>query len=79
MNIVHSVRNKARWFHAFLGTSVMPDPDRTLATLIYRKFTHTDKYLNQDSHHIVAKYIVVNTLTHRGRTVCSNPQLPEKQ
>ena len=46
---------------------------------MYRKRTHTDLYLQWDSHHtIVAKYSVVNTLHHRARAVCCNPQLLKK-
>ena len=42
--------------------------------------THTDLYLQWDSHHhLYAKYSVINTLKHRGRTVCSNQQLLKKQ
>ena len=40
------------------------------------KPTHTDMYLQWDSHHTTAaKYSVVNTLYHRARAVCSNQQL----
>ena len=42
--------------------------------------TLTDLYLQSDSHHTTAeKYSVVNTLHHRARAVCSNPQLLEKE
>ena len=47
---------------------------------MYRKPTHTNLYLQWDSHHtIAAKYSVVNTLHHRARAVCSNPQLLKKE
>ena len=37
---------------------------------------HTDQYLQWDSHHhLSAKYSVISTLTHRAKTVCSNPEL----
>ena len=42
--------------------------------------THTDLYLQWDSHHNVTyKYSVANTLTHRARAVCSNPQLLKEE
>ena len=38
-----------------------------------------DKYLQWDSHHhLLAKYSVISTLTHRAKTVCSNPELLQK-
>ena len=44
------------------------------------KATHTDFYLQWDSHHTIsAKYSVVNTLHHRTRAVCSSPQLLQKE
>ena len=37
---------------------------------------HMDQYLWWDSHHyLVAKFSVINTLTHRARTVCTKPEL----
>ena len=57
-----------------LDTLVIPQPDGSLNTTVYRKPTHTDLYLQWDSHHtIAAKYSVLNTLHHRARAVCSNP------
>ena len=60
----------------FLDTLMMPEPDRTLATTSCRKPTHIDQYLQWHNHHnITVKYSVVNTLTHRAKTLCSNPEL----
>ena len=43
---------------------------------MYRNPTHTDQYLQWDSHHhLSAKFSVINTLIHRAKTVCSNPEL----
>ena len=54
----------------FLDTVVMPQPDNSLLTSVYRKFTHTDLYLQWDSHHhLSAKYNVISTLKHTARTV----------
>ena len=49
----------------FLDTLVMPQPDGSINTIVFRKPTHTDKYLHWDSyHHISAKCSVTNTLRH---------------
>ena len=59
-----------------MDTLVTPSSDGSLSTKVYRKPTHTDLYLQCDSHHtIAAKYSVVNTLHHGDRAVCSNQQL----
>ena len=48
----------------FLDILVTPGPDSILLTLVYRKPTHTDQYLNWDSHHnLSAKYGAFNTDT----------------
>ena len=44
------------------------------------KPTHTDQYLQWDSHHhLSAKFSVIQTLSHRASTVCSNPELLQKE
>ena len=64
----------------FLDTLVTPQDDGTLTTSVYRKPTHTDLYLQWDSHHNLAcKYSVINTLTHRAKAVCSNSKLLEEE
>ena len=64
---------------SFLDTLVIPQPDGSLSTTVYRKPTHPDLYLQCDSHHtIAAKYSVVNILCHRAKAACSNSQLLEK-
>ena len=48
----------------FLDTLVTSQEDGTLTTRVYRKPTHSDLYLQWDSHHNLAfKYSVINTLT----------------
>ena len=60
----------------FLDILVTPQEDGTLTSKVYRKPTHTDQYLQWDSHHNLAcKYSVINTLTHRAKAACSNSQL----
>ena len=43
---------------------------------MYHKPTHTDHYLQEDSHHnLSATYSVIGTLTHRAKTVCTTLEL----
>ena len=61
---------------SFLDILVTPKVDGTFSTKVYRKPTHTDQYLQWDSNHnLASKYSVINTLTHRARTLCSTPEL----
>ena len=53
----------------FLDTLVTAKGDGSLSTSIYRKPTHTNQYLQWDSHHAIAnKYSVINSLLHRAKT-----------
>ena len=64
----------------FLDILVTPGRDGSLSTSVYRKPTHTDLYLQWDSHHtLTSKYSVIGTLQHRANTICSNPQLLHKE
>ena len=64
----------------FLDTTVKPEADGTLSTTVDRKSTHTDQYLQWDSHHhLSAKFSVICTLSHRASTVCSKPELLQKE
>ena len=64
----------------FLDTIVKPEADGTLSITVYRKPTHTDQYLQWDSHHhLSAKFSVIHTLSHTAQTVCSKPELPQKE
>ena len=57
----------------FLDTVVMSQSDNSLLTSVNRKPTHTDLYLQWDSHHhLSAQFSVINTLKHRAKTVSSN-------
>ena len=52
----------------------------SLSITVYRKPTHTDQYLQWDSHHhLSAKFSVIQTLSHRASTMCSNPELLQKE
>ena len=67
-------------FMPFLDTLVTPQDGGTLRNSVYRKPTHTDLYLQWDSHHNLAfKYSVINTLTHRAKAVYSNSKLLEEE
>ena len=47
---------------------------------MYCKPTHTDQYLQWDSHHsLSAKYSVIGTLTHRAKVVCTDPELLQSE
>ena len=64
----------------FLDTIVKPEADGSLPITVYRKPIHMDQYLQWDSHHhLSAKFIVINTLTHRAKTVCGNPEFLHKE
>ena len=65
---------------SFLDTLVTPLADRSLAITVYHKPTHTDQYLQWDSHHNVSsKYSVIGTLTHRAKVVCTDPELCQRE
>ena len=64
----------------FLDILVSPGRDGSLSTSVYRKPTHTDLYLHWESHHpLPSKYSVIGTLQHRANTICSSPQLLQKE
>ena len=64
----------------FLDIIVKPEADGTLSITVYRKPTHIDQYLQWDSHHhLSAMFSVICTLSHRAKTVCSNPELLHKE
>ena len=64
----------------FLDTIFKPEADGNLSITMYRKPTHTDQYLQWDSHHhLSAKFSVIQTLSHRTSTVCSKPELLQKE
>ena len=64
----------------FLDVLIIPQPDGSITTAVYRKPTHTNQYLQWDSHHeISAKYSVISTLFHRAKEVCSTKQQLEDE
>ena len=64
----------------FLDILVTPKEDGSLSISVFRKPTHTDVYLQWDSHHTISsKYCVAGTLYHRAKTISSGPQLQKKE
>ena len=64
----------------FLDTIVKPEADGTLSITVYRKPTHTDQYLQWDSHHhLSAKFSVIHTLFHKASTVYSKSVLLQQE
>ena len=56
----------------FLDTEITHYTEGSLSTKVYRKPTHTDKYLDFQSHHPLAhKVAVVRTLYHRAERLCT--------
>ena len=63
----------------FLDTLTKPTPNSIECT-VYRKPTHTDRYLDYNYNHpISAKLSVMHTLIHRAKQVCSSPELLAKE
>ena len=64
----------------FLDTWITPQRDGSLQTKVYRKPTHTNQYLQWDSHHSISnKYSVISSLLHRAKDICSSKQLLEEE
>ena len=64
----------------FLDTLVTPEADNSISITVYCKPTHTDQFLQWDSHHnLSAIFSVIGTLTHRAKTVCTRPELFQKE
>ena len=64
----------------FLDTLVTSKSDGSLSTSGYRKPTHTNQYLQWDSHHAIAnKYSVINSLLHRAKNIYSNQDQLEEE
>ncbi|XP_047994442.1 uncharacterized protein LOC125232726 [Leguminivora glycinivorella] len=63
----------------FLDVKVVGRMDGTLAYTVYRKPTHTDRYLNALSHHHPRHLLsVVNSLKNRARDLC-DPEFLESE
>ena len=74
------VLQKIYGHYPFLDTLVTVKEDGSLSTSIYRKLTHTNQYLQWDSHHSIAnKYSVINSLLHRANNICSNQEQKKEE
>ena len=63
----------------FLDTLIEPTPN-SIESTVYRKLTHTDRYLDYSSNQpISAKLSVIHTLIHRAKQVCSTPEFLAKK
>ena len=72
--------NQVNGTFSFLDTLVKLETDNSLSISVYRKPTHTNQYLQWDSHHnLAAKYSIISTLTHRAKVVCTGPELLNKE
>ena len=62
-----------------LDTLTKPTPN-SIESRVYRKPTHTDRYLYYNSNHpISATLSVTHTLNHRAKQVCSTPEFLAKE
>ena len=65
---------------AFLDTNISDLPNGCIAVQVYRKATHTDKYLAFKSNHPAQhKRSVVSTLMHRADTIPSSESLKSQE
>ena len=63
----------------FLDTLTKPTSN-SMESTVYRKPTHTDRYLDYNSNHpISAKLSVIHILIHRAKQVCSTPEFFAKE
>lgn len=61
---------------AFLDVKITRKQDRTLGHTVYRKPTHTDRYLHATSHHHPANLrSVVSALVNRAHRICNSENL----
>ena len=64
----------------FLDVLVYKKPDGSLGHKVFRKKTHTDSYLEADSHHHPAQKLgIINTLATRASRICDAEHLKEEQ
>ena len=64
----------------FLDTLITLLADNSLSITVNHNPTHTDQYLQWNSHHCLSgKYNVISTLTQKAKTVCTDPELHQKE
>jgi hypothetical protein len=63
----------------FLDINIYRKTDGSLGHKVYRKPTHTNLYLQQNSHHHPTnKHSILTTLVHRARALCDQESLPQE-
>ena len=63
----------------FLDSPTKPTSN-SIESTVYRKLTHTDRYLDYNSDYpFSAKLSVTHTVIHRAKQVCSTPELLAKE
>ena len=63
----------------FLDTLTKPTPN-SIESTVYRKPTHTDRYLDYNSNHPISRKLsVIHPLIHRAKQVCSTPEFLAKE
>jgi hypothetical protein len=78
-SISHTMELKEDRKLQFLDVLVSKEPGGRLGLTVYRKKTHTDRYLNAESHHHPSqKMAVVNRLVSRAIAIC-NPWQPQQR
>ena len=70
--------NKEDWAIPFLDTIVKPEVESKLS-ITESPPTRTNIYSGIVNNNLSAKYTVINTLTHRAKTVCNKPELFQKE
>ena len=64
----------------FLDVLIYKKTDGSLGHKVFRKKTHTDSYLDADSHHHPTQKLgIINTLATRASTICDDKHLKEEQ
>ena len=78
-NINFTMEQERNGSISFLDVSVTRKPDGTLTRSIYRKPTHTDRYLHRNSfHHPKIKASVNRTLVRRAYSICDVEHLDQE-
>ena len=63
----------------FLDVLISKNEDRTISHQVYRKKTHTDRYLHAKSHHYPPqKTSVINTMVVRAKRISNKAHLKQE-
>ena len=79
-SIQFTVERETEWKISFLDVTACRQDNGRLATKVYRKPTHTERYLSFHSHHPVAhKRAVVKSLINRAKIIPSSSDQRSKE